>query len=600
MSALWQQYKQSIGDFQRGMPAIVLDTLTTRFFFLILFAMLIPLLTVNIFTGRLLATQLNENADNQLRLSRDMLNLRLQESRPLPALSTPRKTAKEISRLDTGIDVMRSAIPDRFGQAQTSPLVHLDSALLGMLFYQQESLKTQIWIVSDPLPEPTHPHWLARASASARFIPSATLFTALQKAEITTQEMISTLNLQGEDFKILAVPLFSATHQRIAWVIHILPMRAMQNVLSQFYTGIYSISVASVLFSVLLALLAGRSITQPLLRLIQQVNALSRSSVGQGKLLPISSAVSEIRLLSESFSRMLQRLAQEHTMKDEFVATLTHDLKVPMLAEKQTLQYFSKHVYGPLNEEQQEVISLMQSANQSCLSLINGLLEVYRYDSGRARLLLESFSIQTLLEETVGELQSLALEKSLTVRIQSNLKQTTAPPKPSLYGTFSPDTEANEVAVVYADRLEMKRVLHNLVSNAITNSPAHGGEIICLLSDSAGLGASVLSSVSTFQASTLTRPIDIDDHLLVSIQDSGVGFSTDDLSHLFKQFAATRGRNPMSTGLGLYNCFQVIQAHHGMLWVESTEGEGSAVCFVVARTPAQSRERSVYRERRKN
>jgi signal transduction histidine kinase len=154
-------------------------------------------------------------------------------------------------------------------------------------------------------------------------------------------------------------------------------------------------------------------------------------------------------------------------------------------------------------------------------------------------------------------------------------------------------------AIVFADRLEIKRVLHNLMSNAIINNPIHGS-IQCRITNAKHYGSNTIYKVSSFQYTTLKHPLNLGDRLLVLIQDSGIGFSNDDLSSLFKQFAASKGRNPMSIGLGLYNCYQVLQAHNSILWVESTEGEGSLVSFALPTNQEATRDRRLFRDRRRN
>jgi signal transduction histidine kinase len=244
-----------------------------------------------------------------------------------------------------------------------------------------------------------------------------------------------------------------------------------------------------------------------------------------------------------------------------------------------------KHIYGPLTDEQVDVLDVLQSSNRSCLSLVNGLLEVYRYDSGAAPLVLESFNLWLLLEETVGELQSLAREKELTLTLH-------AEPEDLLY-------EPDPHALVYADRMEIKRVLHNLISNAITNTTLLGA-VDCRLINPHRTGKTTVAKVSEFRNSTLKTPLRTDGRLLVTIRDSGVGFTNEDLPNLFKRFAAGRGRHPMSLGLGLYNCYQVVQAHNGVLWVESTEGEGSAVNFLLPCTQTVAQDRRIRNERRRS
>ncbi|MGE0201774.1 MAG: ATP-binding protein [Candidatus Melainabacteria bacterium] len=359
---------------------------------------------------------------------------------------------------------------------------------------------------------------------------------------------------------LLTIPVFSV----VLFTISLIEPHFSDALRDRFYAGIYSITVASIIFSVILAMIAARPITQPLLKLVRQVNQLSHTTILEPatRLAIQEKSVYEINALSKAFNLMLERLKEEHSLREEFVATLTHDLKVPLLAEKQTLNYLSDETYGPLSDTQREILQTLQGSNNSCLKLVQGLLEVYRYNSGNVRLNPAPVSLQQLLNEACQELLPLAQEKSIKL-IQEY-----------------PPLSANPGWIITADGFELKRTLQNLLSNALTNTPKHG-KVTCKLSHQSIIGKETINHLTEFLDSSLSAPLTLNNQVIVSIKDSGIGFSGDDLDHLFEQFSARRGRNPMSIGLGLYNANQVVQAHQGKLWVETTEGEGSAVNFML-------------------
>lgn len=638
----FEQYSQFLSGFKSSMSAVAVDTITTRFMLLFLFLLAIPLFTVIIFTVSLLARHMDETTNTQMTLSQNLFQESLDNYRENLSLIDSRNRWHNPNAIPAFREICTSshtmfcllsnyqAGQARYGHGQVMALASLerqepdlvgamqeplsepyfyarwmnklylvskstsgnpdlaevfrgyvvDDHFLNRVYQQFPGLRTEIWVLQEPL-RPGNPSWLARSQESPYQLPVKSILEHLQDPR---QPQSMTIELGQDSYQVVQKLLYSVNNQPIARVVHVLPLAENQLILKNYYLGIYIISVASLIFSILLAMAAGRTITQPLLKLISQVNTLSRENVMRDKDEVSVTGVYEIRQLGEAFNRMVKRLRQEHKMKDEFVATLTHDLKVPLLAEKQTLSYFKKATYGPLSAEQDEVLEILQSSNRSCLSLVNGLLEVYRYDSGEVSLVFETFNLLKLLQETVGELQSLAQEKSITLSVSSPLS--------------AEIDDADAEAMVYADRLEIKRALHNLVSNAVTNTPIHG-KIHCTLSDAPNHGSDTVYKVSGFRHTTLKYPVKLDDRLLVTVQDSGIGFSPDDLPHLFKQFAASKGRNPMSIGLGLYNCYQVVHAHNGALWVESTEGEGSVVSFVLPRNRQTAQDRRVYRDRRK-
>ena len=568
------------------LSGIVVDTITTRFLLLFLFMLVIPLAAALIFTVPRLAQTLDEVAEDQLAASQDSLHWALAQDRERLALANPANCGKPLVCLPA--PKAEPGPPEReafavhgttlfqvwAGKPGQWLALPVDQSLLDRIYHYQSNLDTEIWVLAEPF-NPQVPVWLARSENSGDPKIAAALLNEMEEGVF---EGTRTLKMEKQEFDVRQDVLYGAAHQRVGRVIHVLPRTRQQLQMENYYLGICLITFSSLLFSVVLAMLAGRTITQPLLKLIVQVNTLSRVSVMKNEV--TVRGVHEITQLSEAFNRMIQRLQQEQKMKDEFVATLTHDLKVPMIAEKQTLSYFKQQAYGPLNEEQQEVLDVLQSSNQSCLSLVNGMLEVYRYNAGGVVLVQETFSLARLLEETIQEVQSLALEKSILLEVTMDV------------------ADDGEASLIFADRLEIKRVLHNVVSNAITNTP-NRGKITCRLTDAERYGNDTVYKVSSFQSTTLKAPIRLDDRLMVVVQDSGLGFSSEDFPMLFKQFAASKGRNPMSIGLGLFNSYQVVVAHNGILWVESTEGEGSTVSFVLPKNKDAAQDRRVHADRRK-
>ena len=107
---------------------------------------------------------------------------------------------------------------------------------------------------------------------------------------------------------------------------------------------------------------------------------------------------------------------------------------------------------------------------------------------------------------------------------------------------------------VTADKMALRRVVTNLVANAIHYTP-QGSQI----------------GVYTVVA---------DEHVRVVVEDNGRGIPAHDLKHLFQRFAqGTSKHRTTGTGLGLYLSRQIIEAHGGTIWAESVEGEGSRFMF---------------------
>lgn len=219
-------------------------------------------------------------------------------------------------------------------------------------------------------------------------------------------------------------------------------------------------------------------------------------------------------------------------MRDDFVATLTHDLRTPLLAAEISLDLLTKGSLGKLNDKQQEVLETMLVSNRELLLMVKTLLEVYRYEGGAKILNIKPFDLSELVEECLFELLPLAEVKNITLK--SDLPEV--------------------LPVVNADRRELWRVLVNLISNSIEYTP-DGGEVLiyCLVKNTS---------------------------ILVEVIDNGPGIPENEIDNLFKRFSQGTSESISSgTGLGLYLSRQIIQAHNGKIWAKSKVGVGSSFCF---------------------
>src|SRR5574344_1582632 len=147
--------------------------------------------------------------------------------------------------------------------------------------------------------------------------------------------------------------------------------------------------------------------------------------------------------------------AQKETerLRDDFIATLTHDLRTPLLAAIQTLKFFLDGSLGEMTEKQKVLLSTMQRSNEDLLGLVNALLEVYKYDAGKLNLCKTNFSIKELTEQTYAEILPLAQKKQINFVLN-----------------YTP----SEDLIINADRGEIRRVITNLCGNAINYTHAEG------------------------------------------------------------------------------------------------------------------------------
>ena len=237
--------------------------------------------------------------------------------------------------------------------------------------------------------------------------------------------------------------------------------------------------------------------------------------------------------------------AQKETerLRDDFIATLTHDLRTPLTAAIKTLNFFLDGSLGQISDQQKEMLTVMSKSNEDLLGLVNALLEVYRFESGKLNLCKTIFDVNSLLRQCYEELLPLAKSKSINFNVHSNFK---------------------EEILIDADRAEIKRVIMNLCGNAL-NYTNKSGTIDIFIKLQKG-------------------------DLIFSVADNGNGIPKEDIPNLFKRFSqGTSKKRSTGTGLGLYLSRQIIEAHGGKIWVESKVNKGSEFSFLLTNVAAKSR-----------
>ena len=222
-------------------------------------------------------------------------------------------------------------------------------------------------------------------------------------------------------------------------------------------------------------------------------------------------------------------------LRDDFIATLTHDLRTPLLAAIQTLQFFLDGTLGEIEEKQRTLLDTMKKSNEDMLGLVNALLEVYKYESGKLNLCKTTFELKHFVDDCIAQIKALADKKQIEISVSyDNCEQ----------------------SQINADRNELRRVLLNLCGNALNHTNA-GGKIEITASNK-------------------------DEDLILSVKDNGIGIPKNDLTKLFKRFSqGTSQKRSAGTGLGLYLSRQIVEAHNGKIWAESEVSKGSVFSFMI-------------------
>lgn len=217
-------------------------------------------------------------------------------------------------------------------------------------------------------------------------------------------------------------------------------------------------------------------------------------------------------------------------IKEDFVATLTHDLKVPIIAESNMLELLIEGNFGKLNENQLKVLNSMKKSNQELLDLVQTLLLSYKIENSEMFFDFQEFDLHEVFNEIIEETTA-SFEGKANIVLLSLTK-----------------------TKICADRLQIKRVLKNIIENAIIhgNSP---------------------------------KPVNIkyskrNGIIKIYITDYGKGIPAEDISKLFDKFFSTAKKfRKAGTGLGLYLSKQIVEAHGGKIFVRSKENTETEFCI---------------------
>ncbi|MEB3830337.1 sensor histidine kinase [Phormidium sp. CCY1219] len=256
--------------------------------------------------------------------------------------------------------------------------------------------------------------------------------------------------------------------------------------------------------------------------------------------------------LDELLARVRSLLRLKHSVderdeiarqREDFVSRLTHDLRTPLVAADRMLTLLQQGALGEITPEMDEAFATMVRSNQNLLSMVNTLLEVYRYEADRKNLNFSEVDLRQLIQELIEELAPMAEEKDCQLKVS--------------YGD-APDGKRKTSGLVYGDRLELRRLLTNLVGNSIKFTDRGSVEI---------------------RLSQEPPPADVADPadpgtVKIEVEDTGTGISEEEQALLFERFRPGKHKRSGS-GLGLHLCKRIAQAHQGTISVNSELGKGS-------------------------
>lgn len=232
----------------------------------------------------------------------------------------------------------------------------------------------------------------------------------------------------------------------------------------------------------------------------------------------------------QQIEQQQQQIQQSARLKSQFLATISHELRTPMNAIIGFSQLLLRQRRYLSDSSQEDMLKRILGNGRNLLSLINNILDLSNLEAGYLALSPENLDLGLLIRATIEEMRSQAEQKGLTLQVQSEM----------------------QTLFVSNDRARLHQILVILISNAIKFTES--GEILVTMEQIAG------------------------DRVLVTIQDTGIGISKADLTHIFERFRQadqSQSRRYSGAGLGLAIADWLIRIMGGNISVESNPGQGS-------------------------
>ncbi len=220
--------------------------------------------------------------------------------------------------------------------------------------------------------------------------------------------------------------------------------------------------------------------------------------------------------------------------QSDFMAEMVHELRTPLASLRTSAVLLQRQELG---ESQREILDIMKNETERLIHMTSDFLDLARLESGRMRLDHDQFEVDKLITECVNVVLPQATDRGVTIK--TYLESFTAE----------------------GDRGKIKQVLLNLLTNAVKYNRENGS-----------------IQVKLYESVRHDEPF-----IEIAVADSGSGIPKEDQKSMFQKFfrVAETADKVQGTGLGLAIAKYIVEAHKGMIWLESEPGEGSTFFFTL-------------------
>lgn len=337
-----------------------------------------------------------------------------------------------------------------------------------------------------------------------------------------------TVSYKGQDMRALQMTILARDKPHYYIQIATPVITVAQFLQGRLWGILISIVVIVVLFG-MVGLLLANQILRPVNKIAKTAQGMTHEDLSRR--VEVAEVDTEMLFLVDAFNKMIQRLESSFKHMAGMTAQMAHELKTPLAVIKGEGQMALRQRRSL--EEYRAVIESSIAETEKMLQVIDDLLLAANIAYDKEIFQLKPIKLSELLEDIYQKSKILSEVKDIRIKLQLDDK----------------DLE------IKGDRTHLRRLFFNLIDNAIRHSPRE----------------SVVRIYTTVK----------NDGVIISIQDQGEGIATEDLPYIFERTFKKRKKNyhkdryAKGSGLGLYLCRVIAEAHRGEILVESKVGKGS-------------------------
>jgi signal transduction histidine kinase len=245
--------------------------------------------------------------------------------------------------------------------------------------------------------------------------------------------------------------------------------------------------------------------------------------------------------LAQAFNEMSNRLRKEERMRSDFISMLSHEIRTPLTSIRESVNMIREEVMGPINNRQEKFLGIAESEISRISDLLSHLMQASRLEPGLLNMHLEPIDPHTLVTECANSIKPAAESKSIELFVQV----------------------PSQLPPIVGDHKQLQQAMLNYLSNSIKFSEPD-----------------TRVTIGVRQHRSKSR-------LSFFVNDNGPGILEEDQAFLFnKYYRGQRERERLEgVGLGLSIVKNIIESHHGTVWVNSHVGKGSTFGFTLPSAP---------------